>query len=257
MKQFIGQFIALFILFVIFTPLERFFTLRQEQKVFREGWRTDVIHFLLNRFLIDVGSFVMIVALAVSWRWVINTEFQAAVASQPFWLQFLEAVLIVDILGYIYHRLAHRLPFLWQFHAVHHSSAQLDWLAAARVHPLDQILSRAFMFVPLYMFGFTRETFGAYLILSIFHAIFLHANVNLRFGFLRWIIATPEFHHWHHSNDPEARNKNFSGQLPILDLILGTIYLPKNKMPQTYGISEPMPKGYTAQLSFPFRKAKN
>jgi sterol desaturase/sphingolipid hydroxylase (fatty acid hydroxylase superfamily) len=255
MQEIIGQFVALFIFFVIFTPLERRFALRKEQKIFREGWLTDVVHFLVNRFLIDAGSLVVIVVLAVFWRWIIDPEFQARVAAQPFLLQFLEAVLIVDICGYFYHRLAHANPLLWKLHAVHHSSEKMDWLAAARVHPLDQIFSRAVTFVPLYALGFTKATFGAYLIFAILVAVFNHSNVRLKFGFLRWLIVTPEYHHWHHSNDAEARNKNFSGQLPLLDLIFGTLYLPADKRPQTYGINEPMPKGYLAQLKFPFRKA--
>jgi len=254
MKEIIGQFVALFVFFVIFTPLEHFFALRREQKIFREGWLTDVVHFLLNRFLIDGGSFLVIAVLAVFWRWIISPEFQARVAAQAFLLQFLEAVLIVDLLGYFYHRWSHKSPLLWKFHAVHHSSEKMDWLASARVHPLDQISQRAVTFVPLYALGFTKETFGAYLILAIFVAVFNHSNVRLKFKFLRWLIVTPEYHHWHHSNDPEARDKNFSGQLPLLDLLFGTFYLPKNKMPQTYGIDEPMPKGYAAQMMFPFRK---
>lgn len=252
MKEIIEQFAALFVFFVIFTPLERFFALREEQKIFREGWRTDIIHFLLNRFLIDGGSLVVIGILAVFFHWIINPGFQARVASQPFLLQFLEAILIVDISAYFYHRLSHTCPLLWKFHAIHHSSAQMDWLASVRVHPLDQIFPRVVMFVPLYALGFTKETFGAYLFFAVPVAFFIHSNVRLRFGFLRWIIVTPEYHHWHHSNDPEARNKNFSGQLPFLDWLFGTLYLPKNKRPESYGISEPMPKGYLAQLKFPF-----
>lgn len=255
MQEIYKQLFVLFLFFVIFTPLERFFALRREQKVFREGWRTDVIHFLLNRFLIDGGSFVVVVILMIFWHWAISPNFQAKVAAQPFLLQFIEAVLIVDLIGYFYHRLSHTSPTLWRFHAVHHSSAQMDWLAAARLHPLDQIFSRALMFVPLYALGFTKETFGAYLVFGAFQAIFIHSNIRFRFGILRWIIATPEYHQWHHSSDEEAKNKNFAGQFPILDFVFGTLYLPKNKMPQTYGISELMPKGYTAQLMFPFRKS--
>lgn len=253
MQEIYKQIFILFLFFVIFTPLERYFALRREQKIFREGWRTDVLHFLLNRFLIDGGTLVLIVLLMVFWHFVISADFQARVAAQPFPLQFIEAVLIVDLIGYFYHRRSHASPFLWKIHAVHHSSAQMDWLASARLHPLDQIFHRAITFVPLYALGFTRETFGAYLVFGAFQAIFIHSNLRLRFGFLRWLIATPEYHHWHHSNDAEAENKNFAGQLPLLDLLFGTIYLPKNKRPQTYGISEPMPKGYLAQLKFPFK----
>jgi len=254
MQEIYKQFFILFLFFLIFTPLERFFALRKEQRIFREGWRTDVIHFLLNRFLIDGGIFVVVVFLMIFWHWAISPNLQAKVAAQPFLLQFFEAILIIDIIGYFYHRLAHTSPTLWRFHAVHHSPREMDWLAAARLHPLDQIFSRALMFVPLYALGFTKETFGAYLVFGAFQAIFIHSNVRFRFGFLSWIIATPEYHHWHHSNDKEAKNKNFAGQFPILDWIFGTLYLPKNKMPHTYGINETMPKGYLAQLKFPFRK---
>ncbi|MEP6902834.1 MAG: sterol desaturase family protein [Actinomycetota bacterium] len=253
MKEIFGQFVALFIFFVIFTPLERIFSLRQEQRVFRAGWRTDVIHFLLNRFFIDVFGFIAIIILAIIFRWLINTNLQTVIASQTLWMQFIEAVLIANLCGYWAHRLLHTVPFLWKMHAVHHSSTELDWLASARLHPLDQIFSQALIFVPLYALGFTKEVFGAYLMLSVVHAIFNHSNVRFEFGFLRRIITTPLYHHWHHSNDREAKNKNFAGQFPLLDWLFGTHYLPKNKMPQTYGISEPMPKGYLAQLKFPFK----
>ncbi|MBS1796646.1 MAG: sterol desaturase family protein [Acidobacteria bacterium] len=238
--------------FAIMTPLERLFALRREQKIFRAGWRTDVVHFLVDRFLIDAGSAVLILILMVFWHWIVSPDFQAGVAAQPFLLQFFEAVLVVDIIGYFYHRWTHTSPFLWKIHSVHHSPTQMDWLAGARIHPLDQIFHRAVTFVPLYALGFTKETFGAYLVFGAIQALFIHSNVRFRFGFLRWIVATPEYHHWHHSRDPEAQNKNFAGQLPFLDWIFGTAYLPKNKRPQAYGISEPMPPGYWAQLKYPF-----
>lgn len=254
MKIFLGQIIALFILFVIFTPIERVFARHKEKKIFRQGFRTDILHFMFNRFLIDAGSFIAIVIIAVLFSWLISSQFQALVASQPFWLQFLEAVLIVNICGYFAHRLVHTIPFLWKFHAVHHSSRELDWLAAARVHPLDQIFIRAFAIIPIYILGFTKEVFGAYLIVALFHGIFIHSNVRFKFNFLRGIITTPEYHHWHHSNHTSARNKNFAGQLPILDMLFGTYYHPKEKVPKTYGINEPLPKGYLAQLKYPFVK---
>lgn len=254
MQEIYKQLFVFFLFSAIFVPLERFFALRRDQKVFRSGWRTDVIHFLINRFLIDAGSFVSVVLLMIFWHWAISASFQAMVAAQPGWLQFIEALVIIDVIGYFYHRLCHSSPTLWRFHAVHHSPEELDWLAGARLHPLDQIFSRALMFVPLYALGFTEETFGAYLIFGAFQAIFIHSNVRFRFPYLRWLIATPEYHHWHHSNDDEARNKNFAGQFPILDWIFGTIYLPAEKSPSTYGINEAMPSGFWAQMKFPFRR---
>lgn len=252
----IKHLVGIFILLLIFVPLERLFTLKKEQKIFRNGWRTDLIHLLVNKFLVNVGVIVVAVLLAVALRGFISPSFQAAVASQTFALQFLEAVFIADISAYFAHRLLHEVPFLWRFHSVHHSSEQLDWLAAARVHPFDSAFIRAFQFVPLYIFGFSKETFGAYLVVATFQAIFLHANVRLRFPVLRWFVATPEFHHWHHSNDGEARNKNFAGQFPWIDQLFGTLHLPKNKMPETYGIDAQMPASYPAQILYPFQKEK-
>jgi sterol desaturase/sphingolipid hydroxylase (fatty acid hydroxylase superfamily) len=85
-----------------------------------------------------------------------------------------------------------------------------------------------------------------------FYAIFLHANVNWDFGPLRSVIATPVFHRWHHSREPEAWDKNFAGLLPIWDILFGTYYMPKGRWPENFGICEPMPKGYLGQLWEPF-----
>jgi sterol desaturase/sphingolipid hydroxylase (fatty acid hydroxylase superfamily) len=249
-------FFGLLILAVVFVPLERLFALHPEQRIFRKGWRTDLIHSFANNFLTQALLAVSVIVLAVLLRGVIRPEFHALVASQPRWLQFLEAVLVADLAFYCAHRLAHTIPWLWRFHAVHHSSEQMDWLAAARLHPVDQVWNRTVMFIPLFVLGFKKEVFGAYLVLAQLQAIFIHANVRFRFGPLRWLLATPEFHHWHHSNDAEAMNKNFAGQLPWLDALFGTLHLPRRRMPQTYGIHEPMPEGYLKQMFFPFRRER-
>lgn len=256
MQAIIGQFFGLFLFFVIFTPLERYFALRQEQKIFRQGWLTDATYFLLNRFMVDSVSFVIIVVLAIFWHWMISPDFQAKVAAQSTWLQFIEALLLIEVLGYFYHRWSHSSPLLWKFHSVHHSSSQMDWLAAARGHPFDQIFARVFFFVPFYVIGFNEKTLGGFVFILALNGIYLHSNVRFRFKILRWLIVTPEHHHWHHSNDIEARNKNFSAIFPFMDMIFGTLYLPKNKIPQTYGVSENVPKGFLGQLKYPFGKLR-
>jgi sterol desaturase/sphingolipid hydroxylase (fatty acid hydroxylase superfamily) len=84
-------------------------------------------------------------------------------------------------------------------------------------------------------------------------ALFQHANVRLRFPVLRWVINTPEWHHWHHAIDADARDKNFG--LPIIDLIFGTAYLPKDARPTGFGTHDPVPQqGYFDHLAYPFRK---
>jgi sterol desaturase/sphingolipid hydroxylase (fatty acid hydroxylase superfamily) len=83
-------------------------------------------------------------------------------------------------------------------------------------------------------------------------SVLIHSNVRLRFGPLRFLLASPEFHHWHHSNDREARDKNFAGQLPFLDALFGSLHMPRGQMPRTYGMDQPMPDRYVPQLLYPF-----
>jgi sterol desaturase/sphingolipid hydroxylase (fatty acid hydroxylase superfamily) len=219
----------------------------------RPRWRTDAVHFIVNNMLITVGVVVALVVSVVALHWMVNLDLQAAVQSQAGWLQFVEAVLVADVAQYWAHRASHEVPFLWRFHKVHHSIEDMDWLAAARLHPLDSVFTRAATILPLYVLGFSRATFGGYLVFTAFMAIFIHANVRFRFGPLRWITATPEFHHWHHALEPV--NKNFAGQLPLLDVVFGTSHLPRRQMPAAYGIPEPAPDGYLAQLAWPFEGA--
>lgn len=245
------------ILFFILVPIERIFALH-EQKIFRQAWTTDAIYYFLGYF-IGRGTQLAISVLLIGhiFKGLLNTQLQILVASQPLLLQFIEAVLISDIGYYTAHKLNHTVPWLWKFHAVHHSVEQLDWLATVRVHPIDQVFTKMFQVIPLYILGFTKETFAGYIIFSAFIAFFIHANIKLKFRWFKWFVATPEFHHWHHSIDKKAYNKNFAAQLPFLDLIFGTLYMPAGKMPERYGISERIPSGYIGQILHPFRTRKN
>lgn len=117
-------------------------------------------------------------------------------------MQLLEAFSVAELCGYAGHRAAHHVPFLWRFHKVHHGIHQVDWLAASHLHPIDQTFTRSCAVLPLYAIGFSRAGLGGYLDVLTFQAIFIHANVRVTFGPLRWVIATPEFHHWHHARSP-------------------------------------------------------
>lgn len=246
-----------FIVYVaIFVPLEALLP-HQRRKLLRPGWRTDLLHFFLNGLLRKFALAVLIVPIIYALGFLIHPPLQAWVTSQPWWAQFIAALLIQEFGGYWGHRLSHRVPFLWRFHAVHHASEHMDWLAATHLHPFDQAFIRTFGFIPLYLLGFSKETFGIFIVLESINAVFIHANTRLRFGWLEHIIATPAFHHWHHTNDgPEFYDKNFAGLLPFVDRIFGTLYLPKDKLPQTYGIPQKMPATYFGQLLSPFRRRR-
>jgi sterol desaturase/sphingolipid hydroxylase (fatty acid hydroxylase superfamily) len=245
---------AIVVVAAIFVPMERVFALRS-QRVFRTGWRTDLVHFVVNNLLTTGLLVVVVVTLGASLRAAVLGSLRSAVANQGLGLQFTEAFLIAELCGYWAHRATHAVPILWRFHRVHHSIQEMDWLAAGRLHPIDQAFTRSCIVLPLVALGFTKATFGAFLVFLTFQALFIHANVRFRLGPLRWLISTPEFHHWHHSADPAAYNSNFAGEFPVLDLLFGTLHLPSGTRPEKYGIEETAPNGYLAQLIWPMRRS--
>lgn len=245
--------VAFLLLWLLFGILEWRFPLHREQKHFRHGWLTDVVHFFCNHILINAGTYAVAILLYVFLHRFVSPSLQLAIRSQPALLQFIEAFFIAQLAFYFVHRLAHKVPWLWRFHAIHHSSKELDWLASARLHPVEMIIVNTAIGMPLLLLGFTKETFGAYLLFGAILPIFNHSNTKFRFSFLNRIIATPEFHHWHHSNDPAARDRNFSG-FPVIDLLFRTYYVPDREMPKTYGVDEYIPNNYLRQMLFPFRR---
>ncbi len=237
-------------LFLLFVPLEKLFALRP-QKVFRRGFLTDLTHLLVNNALTAAGLLVVIVAAMIPFFWV--RQLDVAGALPPVVAVIVAAVLVL-VGQYWAHRLTHQVPFLWRFHAVHHSIENMDWLASGRLHPLDQVFTQGAVVVPLYLLGFNGGVFGGVVVFFTLLALFQHANVRLRFPVLRWVVNTPEWHHWHHAIDREAINKNFG--LPVIDKLFGTAYLPRDKRPTGFGTREPVPSvGYGRHLAYPFTKA--
>jgi len=245
--------IGFVVLFAIFVPLESLFPLVRRQFWQRRGVAADLIHFFITGAIRKLLVLFALVLLVYWLGFLVYPPLQRALTALPWWWQFLMANVVFDVGAYWGHRWAHTVPFLWRFHAVHHSSEHLDWVAASRLHPFDQTFIRVCGILPVYLLGFTKETFGALIAFEGLLAIFIHANVKWRFGWLEWLVATPAFHHWHHANEnPETSNKNFSGLLPWVDWIFGTFYLPA-KFPTKYGINARMPDGYLGQLAEPFK----
>ena len=155
------------------------------------------------------------------------------------------------------HRCYHEIPFLWRFHAVHHSAKTMDWLAGSRQHILELIVTRIGVLGALYVLGFDKDVMDVYIIVVGFQAVFNHANVHLPWGPLKYIIVTPDFHHWHHSSDAVAIDKNYAAHYAFLDHLFGTRIKGQSGFPEKYGVQgDYMPDGFTQQLMFPFRSKK-
>lgn len=234
-------------LFLVFVPLEKLFALRK-QKTLRKGWLTDVTHILVNNTVSTIVGVALAIVLALPLIWLRPFDLEHEL---PVSASLGLAIVIVLVGGYWGHRLSHTVPLLWRFHAVHHSIEEMDWLAAGRLHPFDTAFTTACFLTPLIVLGYDGGVFAGATIFITALAIFQHANVRLRFPVLRWIVNTPQWHHWHHSAHAEALNKNFG--LPAVDLLFGTAYLPKGVYATEFGIDDPVPEAsYARQMAYPF-----
>ena len=245
----------LFLLALVFVPLERAFGRASGQPALRRGWRTDTAHFFVSHVGVDLLTFLT-VAPAVLLSGVLPLPgLRAAVGGLPFAMQLPLALAVADLGGWLAHRCFHAFPALWRFHAVHHSSEALDWLAGSRLHVVDILCTRAAAFCPLLLLGFSRGALTGYLVWVAVQPTWIHANLRWRFGPLRWLVVTPQYHHWHHAADPEARDRNFAVHLPLFDWLFGTLHLPGERWPARYGIDgDPVPEGWLAQLLWPLRR---
>lgn len=245
--------LELLVLGLIFVSLEQAFPLRR-QKIFRRGWQTDLKHFFVSHAAVQLLSFASMIPAQAAFAWALQFDFQKVVAAQPVALQFVEILLAVDFVTYWVHRTFHTTPWLWSFHAIHHSSREMDWLAGSRMHLVDVLVTRSAAFIPVFVLGFAPAALYAYLVFVSFHAVYIHANVRWRWPGLRWVIATPEFHHWHHTSDEEGLDKNFAGFLPMWDVLFGTAHQPAH-WPKNYGtVKFQPPETYLGQLAYPFRR---
>lgn len=238
---------------LVFVPVERLFPLHPAQGTFRFGWATDGVHFLVSHLAVQLLSFLTLwpaTTLVAFWQ---PAALQAVVRGLPVAVQVLAIVAVADVAQYWIHRAFHVVPALWRVHAVHHSSIAMDWLAGSRLHVIDVLATRGLVLVPVFLLGFETRALYAYLVLVSFHAVFIHANVRWRFGWIDHVVTTPRGHHWHHAVTPI--DKNFAVHLPVLDRFFGTQHLPGDGgWPAEYGThGDRVPEGWWAQLRHPFR----
>jgi len=238
---------------LIFIFIEKLFALRRDQPVFRPEWQTDLHHFIVNHMV--VGFVLLATNLLVHklFGWAANDGIRGWVANLNFFVAVFAIVLVADLVQYWTHRAYHEVPLLWRLHAVHHSVKSMDWLAGSRQHIIELLITRTLVLAPIYVLGFSKEVIDAYIVIVGFQAVFNHANVSVRLGPLRYVIVTPNFHHWHHSQDKEALDRNYAAHFAFLDYLFGTAVKSDREWPEAYGVlGDYVPNGYLKQTVFPF-----
>jgi sterol desaturase/sphingolipid hydroxylase (fatty acid hydroxylase superfamily) len=241
----------LFLMALIYVPLERLWPQYPEQGTFRKEWTLDVVYFMSTHLPIQVLSFLVLLPATQATKYLGVPVLQQFIARMPWLLQFCLAVVVADVAEYFIHLALHRVPFLWRFHAIHHSSKALDWIAGSRSHFVDDTLVRGFILVPL-MLGFSQSIILAYLIFVTLHATWTHCNFGPNVKWLEKFLVMPRYHHWHHTSQKEGIDKNFAIHFPWIDKLFGTYYFPEH-WPERYGLDgEEISPSFVGQTLEPF-----
>lgn len=245
----------LLVMVLIFVPIELVFPKNKLQSKFHPEWRTDLIYFGISHLAIQLFGVLTKKPAVAFFGWMNLEGVHQWVNELPFILELLIALVVTDLFQYAAHRIFHSHYFLWRFHSIHHSTENMDWLAGSRTHFIDIFFTRSMSYLPLYVLGFSTLTFNVYIVFIAIHAVFIHANTRINFGFLKYIITTPQYHHWHHCQEPEYYGNNFAVVFPFIDKLFGTYYLPGNEWPKGTGLVDAsFPKGFVKQFVYPFVK---
>jgi sterol desaturase/sphingolipid hydroxylase (fatty acid hydroxylase superfamily) len=237
---------------LIVSALERVRPANPAQRFLRSGFVTDLIYWLSPYFLFgplapkSLAAAASGVALALTGSAAIGF---AVVSRQPFWARAVEAFILADFLSYWAHRALHRRA-LWGFHAIHHSAVEVDWLTTIRNHPVNVVVQRLVLTAPLLLLGFPVATILAIAPISAIYNIFVHANLDWRFGLFSRVLVSPVMHRWHHSPEAEGCNSNYGEALAIWDVMFGTFRMPDG-VPERLGLDDAPPQDLLGQTLWP------
>ena len=231
--------------------LERVAPYDEGSRLFRRGMWTDlwgytVVQSLLMGWLI--GELI---------RWVDSLGGLSRLALVSAWslpVQVAFFVVTHDLYIYWFHRLQHSHPLLWRLHEAHHSNTSIDWLASMRSHSLEILINQTVEYAPIILLGAAPEVAVLKGAISAIWGLWIHANVDVKTGWLQVVINGPEAHRWHHAKDREAYGSNFATKLAFWDRLFGTAFLPRGRRPSGYGLDDPtFPPGYFRQQLWAFR----
>ena len=209
------------------------------QRLIRPGMVNDLIH-TYHRFHL----WTIVNAVLASW---LITYAQTHEGQGPYlrgalidahWsLNFIAILFFGHVTFYASHYACHKVPMLWQFHRVHHSSVYLDSFSTSRFHVIDKTLFAAPYLMLVTYFQPDPGMVFLFITFNDFWGRYGHGNIKDP-HWLGYFMSNPKFHRWHHSNHPDAIDKNFSAEFNFLDWIFGTAYYPKEQVPEDFGSGE-------------------
>ncbi len=240
--------------------LERLFTWRKEQRVLRKGIWQDLFWLVFNGHYFGV---VLAILSGKLTHWINGALLQlglpvpetlAIMQGTPLWLQFVIFFVVKDFIEWNIHRMLHIVPWLWEFHKLHHSIEELDWIGNMRFHWMETVIYKSISYFPLAVLGVENDVIFLIAVVNTLIGHLNHANIPVSWGPLKYVFNSPKMHVWHHDVELHGRGgQNFGISLSVWDWIFGTAYMPEGQ-PQKLGFRgmETFPEQLLERLLYPF-----
>lgn len=235
---------------------------RKDQAVLRKDFFLDGFYMFFNFFLFSLIGYNAISNVGVNFFsdllafFGVDNLMAVEVQSWPSWAKLLFMFILADFIQWNTHRLLHRIPWMWEFHKVHHSVQEMGFAAHFRFHWMETVIYKTIQYIPLVMIGFGLQDFFIVHIASVAIGHLNHSNIRITYGPLKYIINNPVMHIWHHAKDlPEPYGVNYGISLSLWDFIFRTAYIPGNGRDEPLGFEkiENFPKSFWKQLIHPFK----
>jgi sterol desaturase/sphingolipid hydroxylase (fatty acid hydroxylase superfamily) len=222
---------------------------------FRDGFWVDLVWYtLIQSYFLKIIIFDYLIApLQTTYQW----DQITFVREMPIWAQVLFFLFTHDLYIYLFHRWQHANKWLWRTHEAHHSGKEVDFLEGSRSHVLEIIINQTIEFAPIILLGADPAVIPIKALLDAMFGMFIHANIEVKLGWLKYIINSPNLHLWHHANYQEVFHANFSTKFSFFDYLFGTAYDPGFKpadRPDSWGLYYDYPKDYFLQHAFSVKR---
>lgn len=264
----VNYFYALLVFSVLVWSLEIIFPWRKKQSIIRKDFFLDLFYMFFNFFIFNLLIFIALTDVTVHYfkefLAVFNLSLESInlfkISELPIWLSLVLFFVLTDFMQWCVHVSLHRVPFLWNFHKVHHSVKEMGFAAHLRYHWAETVLYKSVLYLFIALIGGfnVQHVFIVhYFALLIGHLN--HANFKYNLGFLRFIFNSSQMHIWHHAKKlPKTHpfGMNFGISLSLWDYIFKTNYQPYNGRDIELGFHKEneLPKDFIGQELYPFIK---
>ncbi|OEK07868.1 sterol desaturase [Flavivirga aquatica] len=269
-NQWDNYFYGLIVISLLVWALEIVFPWRKKQSIFRKDFWLDIFYMFFNFFLLNL---IILIALSNTVAQIFNDlltsiglsiySFQLFdVDDLPKWLGLLIFFLVSDFVQWNTHRLLHRIPFLWNFHKIHHSVKEMGFAAHLRYHWMEPVVYKSLLYIPISIIGnYNAKDVSIVYFFAIIIGHLNHANLGWDYGIFKYIFNNPKMHIWHHAKQLPKHVRfgvNYGLTLSIWDYIFKTDYIPNSGKDIELGFTddETFPEDFITQEMYPIFSRK-